>query len=50
MDNLVSEDYEVLKFLKISERGCYQLRYQNRLFGLKNPSKNLFRVQFYFKE
>ena len=43
MDNLVPEGNEVLKLLKISERGSNQLRYQNRLFGLKNPSKNLWR-------
>ena len=31
MDNLVPEGYEVLKLLKISERGGNQLRYQLRL-------------------
>jgi hypothetical protein len=43
MENLVPEGYEVLKLLKISERGSNQLRYQNRLFKLKNPSKDLWR-------
>ncbi len=43
MENLVPEGYEVLKLLKISERGSNQLRHQNRLFGLKNPSKDLWR-------
>ena len=45
MENLVPEGYEVLKLLKISERGSNQLRYQNRLFGLKNPSKDLWRCK-----
>jgi hypothetical protein len=43
MDNLLPEGYEVLKFLKVSNRGNNQLRYQNRLFGLKNPSKDSWR-------
>ena len=45
MDYLVPEGFEVLKLLKISERGSNQLRYQNRLFGLKNPSKDLWRCK-----
>jgi len=42
MDDLVPESYEVLKLLKnFRERGSKQLRYQNRLFGLEIPSKDI---------